>query len=322
MFAKYKKLIALAAVASGFCHAGVVNYISEEKNSLTYFESAEAIENLHIRTISGWKGEGDRVFSIKRKQGDKTLPYICSNVFEITKIKKGIFSSDKKIHYKHQLINANKILKITPASADEKLALGLSPDESEDIGVMELSGGNNIYVLNPAKSGYVFCGVVDGKIMTSTPIKGAASFGITNDRCKLSEPEWIPILGKADEPRSFHYGDEVKATFEACQAMEEEKKKSIEKAKEQERQRRQKKIDEERARFEQQKRNHKMAAGVDILGDIGVERAKSVIAGCRWSPLVASYTEDEFRIYKCGGYYYEEIENLKREMRIRGLIDN
>lgn len=317
----FKVLFSLP-VLSGISYAAEFELKKDAENQFDYFDSTESVEDLHIirRSIS----DSANLFKVDKKTLEQGPATICINVYEFSGVEKKFLSSKITIHYKHQKINATKIKSMKPVGKDELASLGLNSEVYRNVALLELSDGKKLHIINPENSMYSFCRKVDGAPdIQPKAIKPVESYDyISETSCRKNNDIGYPILGPYYADVSFVYGGEVKRKIEACPTLEAKAKERAEKMEELKIQQ----AKEEDDRFEEEKRNHKMTPGATILGDVGLNRAKDLIYYCLRPVSNISFdfnlTKQQWRTSKCGGYYVEEVEGLRREMRLRGLINN
>lgn len=317
------KLLPLAIMYTGFAHAGELTFKKEKEYLSKYFDANEVITDfyIHQKDSDSVNEQSVFLFRVRGEAGSEASSTICVNAFEIDRVEKRFLSSKKTVYYNHQLVNATKIKAIRPLTTEEKLKLGFDADEEEDIGRVELSDGTAFYALTPSRSTYSVCGKGTGKNQVNSKSALAVEYyNVYTSSCFKREEPSYPRLGRARDNTSYFYGDDAKPVFERCQTQHAKLMKDIEEKAAEKAQAR-KAADE---RFEVEKKTHKMIPGVQILGQVGVTRAQYLVSRCfhfnRFTDK--ELTKEEWRNTKCGGYYREEIEDLLREMRVRGLIYN
>ncbi|MDC7707709.1 hypothetical protein [Vogesella indigofera] len=317
------QLLSIAAMSTGFAHAGGLNFVKEKENQFKYFDANDTITDLYIHQKASGPDGRNYVFLLRvpRESGSEVLSSICVNSFEIDRIEKGFFSSKKTVYYNHQVVNASKIKTIRPLTTEENIKLGFDADENEDIGRVELSDGAAFYALTPAQSSYSICGRVRGENQVINKSALAVEYYRgPKDFCFKQEELIYPRLQLARDDVSYFYGNDARPMFDACKMRHAKEIKENEARAAKEAQA----LKEANEKFELEKKKHKMIPGVQILGELGAVVAKDLIHNCYRGDFLDFYkkTKDEWRKTECLGYYMEEIDGLRREMRIRGLIQN
>jgi len=314
------QIILIFASLSGLAHANDLFFKKEKENSFKYFSSEEEIQTLYIADKSEDAESNKHVFLFNAKPKQDLTVTICADIFEITQVKNKLLSSDKTVYYNNELINATKIKSIWPASTEELAQLGLDKIGRYDIGKLELTDGTNLFVADPSSSTYRVCGKKSGENFAGEKLVAEHYFTVLTKTCLKQAKKVIPSLGSSRGRFSYFYGEEAKYLFDECIEKENGeiiKIKEIQEVKE-------RAIKEDNDRFEEEKKRHKMIPGIQILGDIGVVRAKDLAYRCLHYNFLTDggYTKRERKNYKCDSYYEEEVQDLQREMRIRGLVSD
>ena len=294
-----------------------------------YFDANENLTDLYEKmTEDGQNSDMPRLYQFKVEPDWGQRPAtICVKIIELTKFEKAMFSSTRNAEYVQQLVNATKITKVSTFKADDYAQLGITEQDMFWLSYVYLSTGERLTAINPRNnSGYLVCGMQNGEVKTNR------QFSMTAQRQAVLKNSCSGYTKPSDQIRaalsldvSYSFGAEPKAMLEDCAAKTdvEEKKAAAEKQKAA-----QARIDAD-AKFEAEKAKHKMRTGVQLLGDIGADRAKRLVNNCEDTPNLlqsnrgeSSMTKEQWRQSRCSGYYKEEVADLLRELRIRGLVSN
>jgi hypothetical protein len=294
-----------------------------------YFDASEVSTDLYEKmTEDGQNSDIPRVYQFKVEpewgQGPATM---CVKIAELKKLEKAMFSSTKTAQYVLQLVNASKITKVTTFKADDYTQFGLSEQDQFWLSYVYLNTGEKLTAINPRNnSGYLVCGMQNGEVKTNSKFsKTVQRHTVLKDSCAGYTEAKDQIMASLSLDTSFSFGAEPKALLEDCAAKTEVYKQKVEVEKQKAAQAR---VDAD-AKFEELKAKHKMLTGIQLLGDIGADSAKRLVKNCEDTPNFlqpnrgeSSMTKEQWRQSHCGGYYKEEVADLLRELRIRGIVSN
>jgi hypothetical protein len=322
------QFVSCFALALNLAQAGEVNLKPvSEQTQFTYFDSSESIADFKMRMeqVSGWRGMYVSAYKIPAPTDGARTSTLCVMPFVIDRVEKSFLSSKKTLYYNRMVLNASKLRAVRPLKPEEFAKLGLAADDQTVVRRIDLAGGVSLYAVGPNDSKYAFCGSdASGTPYVAEHFTPAAEYyqGRFNESGELEHcfAELKPVyqtLPESKEDYAFHNGDEADTTLGQCRAMKAaQDRRSEEYAAKQANIRR-----ENEEQFDREKKAHKMISGVQILGNIGASRGRQLIHRClSFNPMVdKGLSREERKQGKCQGYYTEEVEDLQRELRLRGL---
>ncbi len=217
-----------------------------------------------------------------------------------------MFSSTRTAHYVRQLVNVRKISRVVTFKANDYAQFGLSEQDGFWLSYVYLSTGEKLTAVAPRdNSGYLACGTQNGEVKANRQFsKTVQRQTVLKDSCSgFTEPK-DQIMASLSLDTSFSFGEELKPILDDCAAKAAARKEREELAKQQAAQAR---IDADTL-FEQQRAKHKMRPGVQLLGDMGADRAKRLVNNCFETPNFlqpnrgeSSMTKEQWRQGHCGG---------------------
>jgi len=184
----------------------------------------------------------------------------------------------------------------------------LSEQDQFWLSYVYLNTGEKLTAINPRNnSGYLVCGMQNGEVKTNSKFsKTVQRHTVLKDSCAGYTEAKDQIMASLSLDTSFSFGAEPKALLEDCAAKTEVYKQKVE-------------VEKQKA----------MLTGIQLLGDIGADSAKRLVKNCEDTPNFlqpnrgeSSMTKEQWRQSHCGGYYKEEVADLLRELRIRGIVSN